>query len=399
MEHYLSNRINAMAESATIAMAQKARELKAQGTDVISLSLGEPDFKTPEHIQKAAKDAIDSGLYFAYPPVPGYPDLRSAIAEKLTKENGLEAKPENIVISNGAKHSIMNVMLCLLNPGDEVIVFSPYWVSYVEMVRLAEAEPVEVAAGLDQEFKVTAAQVEAAITDKTKAIIFSSPCNPTGAVFNEAELRAIADVVKKHPNIFVIADEIYEYINFAGSHVSIGAFPGMTERTVTVNGFAKGYAMTGWRVGYICAPKWIADACSKMQGQFTSGVCGIAQRAAVEAIKGDTEPTRQMADTYKKRRELVLGLLNDIPGIKPNNPDGAFYFFPDISYYFGKSRDGETIETAQDLAMYLLKHAHVSVVEGAAFGDPNCIRISYAASEEHLEEAMRRMKEQLAKLQ
>ena len=398
MENHLSNRINAMAESATIAMATKARELKAKGIDVISLSLGEPDFKTPDHIRHAAKDAIDEGIYFSYPPVPGYPELRKAIAEKLKRENSLDAAPENIVVSNGAKHSIMNVMLCLLNPGDEVIVFSPYWVSYVEMVRLAEAEPVIVSGGIDQEFKVSAAQVEAAITPKTKAIIFSSPCNPTGTVFNKQELGSIAEVIKKHDNIYVIADEIYEYINFTGAHVSIGAFPGMFEKTITVNGFSKGYAMTGWRVGYICAPKWIAAACNKMQGQFTSGVNSIAQRAALAGLNGDSEPTRKMAATYKRRRQLVLDGLNDIPGIKPNHPEGAFYFFPDVSYFFGKSDGTTTINSAMDLCMYLLNNAHVSTVEGAAFGDPNCIRISYAASDENLKEALKRMKEYLAKL-
>ncbi len=398
MENHLSNRINAMAESATIAMATKARELKAKGIDVISLSLGEPDFKTPDHIRHAAKNAIDEGIYFSYPPVPGYPELRKAIAEKLKRENSLDAAPENIVVSNGAKHSIMNVMLCLLNPGDEVIVFSPYWVSYVEMVRLAEAEPVIVSGGIDQEFKVSAAQVEAAITPKTKAIIFSSPCNPTGTVFNKQELGSIAEVIKKHDNIYVIADEIYEYINFTGAHVSIGAFPGMFEKTITVNGFSKGYAMTGWRVGYICAPKWIAAACNKMQGQFTSGVNSIAQRAALAGLNGDSEPTRKMAATYKRRRQLVLDGLNDIPGIKPNHPEGAFYFFPDVSYFFGKSDGTTTINSAMDLCMYLLNNAHVSTVEGAAFGDPNCIRISYAASDENLKEALKRMKEYLAKL-
>jgi aspartate aminotransferase len=398
MNNALADRINSMAESATIAMATKARELKAQGVDVISLSLGEPDFKTPVHICDAAKKAIDEGLYFAYPPVPGYPELRKAIAEKLKAENGIECAAENIVVSNGAKHSIMNVMLCMLNPGDEVVVFAPYWVSYVEMIRLAEAEPVVIGGGIDQEFKVTAEQLDKAITPRTKAIIYSSPCNPTGAVFSRREMESFAQVLNRHPHVYVIADEIYEYINFTGEHVSMATLPGMADRTITVNGFSKGHAMTGWRVGYIAGPKWLASACNKMQGQFTSGVCGIAQRAALAALKGDPEPTRQMAATYRRRRELVLNRLREIPGIVPNNPEGAFYVFPEVSAYFGKSHGDQVIRDAEDLCMYLLNVAHVSVVGGAAFGAPECLRISYAASDEHLTESLDRIKASLAKL-
>lgn len=398
MNNNLSNRINALEESATIAMAQKARELKAQGIDVISLSLGEPDFKTPTHIQKAAKDAIDSGNFFAYPPVPGYPELRKGIADKLKKENNIDCKPENIIVSNGAKHSIANIFMALINPGDEVIVYAPYWVSYVELIKLAEGTPIIIEGTIDQDFKAPIEALKKAITPKTKAIIYSSPSNPTGSVFTKAELQEIADVVLQHENIYVIADEIYEYINFEGEHVSIAALPGMFDRTIVVNGFSKGHAMTGWRVGYICSPLWIAKACDKMQGQFTSGVCSIAQRAAIEAISGDQEPTRKMVETYKRRRQLVLDGLNQIPGIKSNKPGGAFYVFPDISHFFGKSDGESTIQTAEDFAMYLLNKAHVSVVTGDAFGAPNCIRLSYAASDENLKEALVRIKNALANL-
>jgi len=394
----LSNRINALAESATIAMAQKAREFKSRGINVISLSLGEPDFKTPKHVQKAAKEAIDAGLYFSYPPVPGYPELRKGIAEKLQKENGITCSDANVLVSGGAKHSISNVFLTLLNPGDEVIIFAPYWVSYVDMVKLAEGVPVIIEGGIEQDFKASAAQLEAAITDKTKAIIYSSPCNPSGAVFNKTELEGIAEVVLRHENIMVIADEIYEYINFSGKHESIASFPGMFERTVTVNGFSKGHAMTGWRVGYICAPEWLVKAVNKLQGQTTSGICSIAQRAAIAAVEGDMEPTHEMARAYKRRRQLVLDLLADIPGVKSNKPDGAFYVFPDMSAFFGKSDGETTISDANELALYLLAKAHVSTVSGAAFGSPNCIRISYAASDENLKAALLQIKDALAQL-
>lgn len=393
----LSDRIEAIEESATLAMAAKAREFKNKGVDVVGLSLGEPDFKTPQHICEAAKKAIDDGKYFAYPPVAGYQDLREALAAKYRKENNVPYKAENIVVSNGAKQSIANSMLALLNPGDEVIVFSPYWVSYDALVRLAEGTPVMVKGGIENDFKVSAAQLEAAVTPRTKAIIFSSPCNPTGTVFSRKELEAIAKVVVKH-NILAIADEIYEHINFTGEQVSIASFPGMFERTITVNGFAKGFAMTGWRVGYIAAPKWIADGCNKVQGQVTSANCSIAQRAALAAITGDLGPTHKMVDEYRKRREIVYNLLKEIPGIKSNYPQGAFYFFPDVSYYYGKSIGSQKISNGDDFCMYMLEKAHVSLVPGGAFGEDNCVRLSYAASEKDLREALKRIKDALAVL-
>jgi aspartate aminotransferase len=394
----LSNRINAIEESATLAMAAKAREYKNRGIDVINLSLGEPDFKTPQHICEAAKKAIDDGKYFSYPPVAGYQDLREAIAAKYQKENKVPYKAENIVVSNGAKQSIANVMLALLNPGDEVIVFAPYWVSYDALVRLTEATPVIVKGTLGNDFKVTAQQVEKAITAKTKAIIFSSPCNPTGSVFTRNELEAIAAVVLKHPNLLVIADEIYEHINFVGDQTSMASLPGMFDRTITVNGFAKGFAMTGWRVGYIAAPKWIADGSNKVQGQITSANCSISQRGALAAITGDLEPTNKMVSEYHRRRDIVYNLLKEIPGIKANYPQGAFYFFPDVSYYFGKKDGNTVIKNGDDFCFFMLDKGHVSLVPGGAFGDENCVRLSYAASEKDLTEAMKRMKEALATL-
>ncbi len=394
----LSNRINAIQESATLAMAAKAREFKNKGIDVIGLSLGEPDFKTPQHICDAAKKAIDEGKYFAYPPVAGYQDLREAIAAKYQKENNVPYKAENIVVSNGAKQSIANAMLALLNPGDEVIVFSPYWVSYDALVRLTEATPVIVKGGIENDFKVTAAQLEAAVTSKTKMLIFSSPCNPTGSVFSKKELEAIAAVVLKHPNIIAIADEIYEHINFTGEQVSLASFPGMFDRTITVNGFAKGYAMTGWRVGYIAAPKWIADGCNKVQGQITSANCSIAQRAALAAITGDITPTLAFVEEYRKRRDIVYTLLKEIPGVKANYPEGAFYFFPDVSHYYGKADGANVIKDGDDFCLYMLEKAHVSLVPGGAFGDEACVRLSYAASEKDLREALKRMKDALALL-
>lgn len=398
MKNLLSNRVNALAESATMAMAQKARDFKARGINVISLSLGEPDFKTPEHIREAAKKAIDEGAWFAYPPVMGYPELRKGIADKLIRENKIVCSENNILVSAGAKHSISNVFLAMLNPGDEVIIFSPYWVSYADMVILAEGTPVFIHAGIEKDFKATAAQLEKAITNKTKAIIYSSPCNPTGAVFSKEELKAIADVVLKHEDIIVIADEIYEYINFSGEHVSMATLPGMFDRTVTVNGFSKGHAMTGWRVGYICAPEWLVKAISKLQGQTTSGINTIAQRAALAAINGDSTPAKEMAAAYRRRRELVLDLVADIPGMKCNKPGGAFYVFPDISSFFGKSDGGMTIKDSDDMALYILSAAAVSTVGGTSFGEPNCIRISYAASDEDLKKALSQMKVALAKL-
>jgi len=394
----LSHRINAIEESATLAMAAKAREFKSRGIDVISLSLGEPDFKTPLHICDAAKKAIDEGKYFAYPPVAGYQDLREAIAAKYQKENKVAYKAENIVVSNGAKQSIANVMLALLNPGDEVIVFAPFWVSYDALVRLAEATPVLVKGTIENDFKVTAQQVEKAITAKTKAIIFSSPCNPTGSVFSKKELEAIAAVVLKHPNLLMIADEIYEHINFTGDQTSIASLPGMFDRTITVNGFAKGFAMTGWRVGYIAAPKWVADGSNKVQGQITSANCSISQRGALAAIAGDMAPTKMMVEEYRKRREIVYQLLKEIPGVKANYPQGAFYFFPDVSSCYGKSDGERMIKNGDDFCLWMLEKGHVSLVPGGAFGDDHCVRLSYAASEKDLREALRRMKETLATL-
>ncbi|NHE57131.1 pyridoxal phosphate-dependent aminotransferase [Cyclobacterium plantarum] len=399
MNSILSDRINNMEESATLAMAKTARELKSQGIDIIGLSLGEPDFKTPKHIQEAAKAAIDEGKYFSYPPVAGYQDLREAIAKKLREQNKItQAKAENIVVSTGAKHSIANVFMCLINEGDEVVIFSPYWVSYSEIIKLAGGVPVLIEGNLENNFKATAAQLKAAITDKTKAVIYSSPCNPSGSVFSKQELEAIAEVVKSKEDLIVIADEIYELINFTGQHASIASFPGMFERTITVNGFSKGYAMTGWRVGYICAPLPIAKACEKIQGQFTSGGTGIAQRAALAGLTGDQKPSEEMAAAYLKRRDLVLQLLREIPGIKTHVPEGAFYFFPDVSAFFGKSAGDFKIQTADDFCLYLLNEAHVSLVTGAAFGAPDSVRLSYAASEDELKEALKRVKTALEKV-
>ncbi len=393
----ISERLEAMEESATIAMAQKARELKSKGVDVISLSLGEPDFKTPDHIQKAAKDAIDSGKYFGYPPVPGYPDLREAIAKKFTEENSIPSQAANVVVSTGAKQSLANIFMSIINPGDEVIVLSPYWVSYADLIQVAEGKPVLVKGSIENDFKATAAQVAAAITPKTKALIYSSPCNPTGSVFTMDELKAIAEVLQGN-DIVVIADEIYEHINFTGKHVSMGSFPEMKDRVITVNGVAKGFAMTGWRIGYISAPLTIAKACSKIQGQFTSGANSIAQRATLAALTTDLAPTRKMASEYLKRRALVHDLLVEIPGFKVNMPTGAFYFFPEVSSYYGTSVGDYKINNASDLCMYLLNEAHVSLVTGEAFGSPECIRLSYAASESDLKEAISRIKSALEKL-
>lgn len=387
-----------MAESATLAMAAKAREFKEKGVDVISLSLGEPDFKTPKHIQEGAKNAIDEQKYFAYPPVAGYADLREAISQKFKNENNLNYSANQIVVSNGAKQSIVNVMLSLVNPGDEVIIFSPYWVSYTAAVELAEGTSVLIKGSLEDNFKATAKQLEKAITSKTKLIIFSSPCNPTGSVFTKDELEKIAAVIKNQEGVYVVSDEIYEHINFTGAHASIGAMEGMEDRTITVNGVAKGFAMTGWRVGYIGAPLWIAKACAKIQGQVTSANCSIAQRATLTALTSNLDATKEMAKEYYNRRKLVHGLLNDIEGIKTNMPDGAFYFFPDVSSYFGKSYDGSIIENASELCMYLLEVANVSLVTGEAFGNPDCVRLSYAASEDDLVLALSRIKKALSEL-
>jgi aspartate aminotransferase len=393
----LSKRLEAMEESATIAMSQKSRELKAQGNDVISLSLGEPDFYTPQFIKDAAVKAMDEN-YTMYTPVPGYDDLRDSICKKFKRDNGLIYTKDQIVVSTGAKQSIANVVLSIINPGDEVIVPAPYWVSYIEIVKVAEGVPVIVHAGIEHNFKITANQLREAITDKTKMVIFSTPCNPTGSVYSKEELHALAQVIKDYPQLEVLSDEIYEHINFVGKHESLAQFPEVYNQVVTINGVSKAWAMTGWRLGYIGAPKEIASACSKVQGQFTSGTSSITQRATIAALEADPEVLSEMIDAFKKRRDLVLNHLNNMAGVKTNIPDGAFYVFPDISAFFGKSYNGFVIHTAADLCLYLLSEALIALVTGEAFGDPNCIRISYAASEETLTKAMSRMKEALEKL-
>lgn len=397
----ISDRLNALSESATIAMSQKARELASKGVNVINLSLGEPDFSTPEYINAAAKKAIDDG-YFSYPPVPGYPELRKAIAEKLNRDNGIDCGPDNIVVSTGAKQSLANVILSLVNPGDEVVIFTPYWVTYIEQVIMAGGKPVEIKGSIENDFKVTAQQLEEAITPKTKAVMYSSPCNPTGTSFTQEELEEIAKVIERHPNVIVIADEIYEYINFSeNARFSIGSIDAVKDQIVTVNGFSKGFAMTGWRLGYISAPLWLAKACNKVQGQITSGACSIAQRAAITALEDYDNlkaSTGKMLEAYLRRRDLIHGLLKDVPGLKVNYPQGAFYIFPDVSSYFGKSTGETTINNASDLALHILNTAHVSTVTGEAFGAPDCIRISYAASDDQIKEAVARISECLAKL-
>ena len=394
----LAQRIQALEESSTLGMTKKARELAAQGHKVISLSVGEPDFKTPAHICEAAKKAIDDGFH-GYSPVAGYPDLRLAIANKLKRDNNLEWGSENIVVSTGAKHSLANAIAALINPGDEVIIFSPYWVSYSEMVKLAEGTSVIVQGAFDNNFKVTPEQFEAAITPKTKMVMFASPNNPTGSVYTESELRDIANVVARHENIFVLADEIYEYINFTqGGHFSIGSIPEIKDRVITVNGVAKGHAMTGWRIGFIAAAKWIADGVEKLQGQVTSGTNSIAQKAAVAAFNGSLDHAYEMKAAYDRRRKLVVGKLREIPGFKVNMPDGAFYAFPDISYYFGKSDGTTTINDSDDFCTWLLMDAFVATVAGSGFGAPDCMRISTAAADEQLEEACERIKVAVAKL-
>ena len=393
----VADRINALEESATLGMSKKSRELAALGHKVINLSVGEPDFKTPKHICDAAKAAIDAGFHH-YTPVAGIPELRKVIADKLKRENNIDWKPENIVVSTGAKHSLANVIACLVNPGDEVAILSPYWVSYSEMVKLAEGKSVIVEGKFENDFKVKPEQLEAAITDRTKIVMYASPNNPTGSIYSEAELRALAAVIEKHENVFVLADEIYEYINFTDEgHFSMGSIPSMKDRVITVNGFAKGFAMTGWRLGYIAAAKWIAEAVEKLQGQVTSGTNSIAQRAAVVAWE-DTSAAEMMKMAYLRRRNLVVGLLREIPGFKVNMPDGAFYAFPDVSYYFGKSDGKVTIKDADHLCMWLLETAYVALVGGGSFGAPNCLRLSTAASDEALTEAVARVKSALATL-
>jgi aspartate aminotransferase len=393
----LSDRLQAMEESATIAMSQKSRELKAEGLDVISLSLGEPDFNTPEFIKDAAIQGMKDN-YTKYTPVPGYEDLRQAISNKFKRDNNLDYPINQIVVSTGAKQSIANVVLSMVNNGDEVIIPAPYWVSYIEIVKVSEGIPVAISAGIENDFKITGAQLESAITKKTKMVIFSTPCNPTGSVYSKEELRDLADVLVRYPHIVVIADEIYEHINFGTKHESLAQFADIKEQVVTINGVSKAWAMTGWRLGYIGASKEIAAACSKIQGQFTSGTSSITQRAAIAAMNADPIVLVDMIAAFKSRRTLVLDALNQIEGVITNVPGGAFYVFPDVSYFYGKSYNGRTVNNGSDLALYILDEALVALVTGEAFGDPNCIRISYAASEETLIEAMKRVKDALEKL-
>ena len=394
MNHLLSDRINKLSTSQTLAMAALARELKAQGKDIISLSLGEPDFNTPDFVKAAAKKAIDEN-YSTYSPVEGYLELKEAICRKFKRDNNLDYKPNNIVVSTGAKQSLYNIAQVMLNDGDEVILPAPYWVSYFEIIKMAGGIPIEVPTSVESDFKITPDQLEKAITPKTKMIWYSSPCNPSGSVYNRDELTALAKIIEKHPNIFIVSDEIYEHINFSGTFCSIASIPGMFERTITVNGVAKAFAMTGWRIGYIGAPEFIAKACTKMQGQVTSGANSIAQRATITAVDADPSVLDDMVAAFKSRRDLVVGLIKEIPGFKLNVPEGAFYVFPDVSYYFGKTLRGQLIKNADDFSMYLLAEANVATVTGDAFGNPNCIRFSYATSEALLAEAMKRIKEAL----
>jgi aspartate aminotransferase len=395
---YLSDRVKALSVSQTLAMDQKSRELKAKGIDIISLSLGEPDFNTPDYVKEAAKKAIDDN-YSKYPPVPGYTDLREAISKKFKEENGINYSPDQIIVSAGGKHSLINVILSIVNPGDEVIILAPYWVSYYDQIILAEGKPVIIKARLENDFKINPEQLEAAITSKTRLIIFNSPSNPTGMVYNRKEMEKIARVVEKHEGIFLISDEIYEHIIFTGEHVSMASFDFIYDRVITVNGVSKGYAMTGWRIGYIGAPLWIAKACNKLQGQFTSGVCSIAQRAALAAIQGKGDFRQVMKAAFLRRRDLICRLLKEVEGVKIIIPLGAFYIMPDVSFYFGKSYGESKITNSDDLALYLLDKAQVATVGGDAFGAPECIRISYATSDELLIEAVRRIKGALERLQ
>jgi len=394
---HLSDRLMAMEESATIAMSRISRELKASGKDIISLSLGEPDFYTPEFIKDAAKEALDQN-YTMYTPVAGYDDLRESISLKFKRDNGLDYAKDQIVVSTGAKQSIANAVLSCVNPGDEVIIPAPYWVSYIEIVKIAEGVPVIVEAGIENDFKMSADQFRKAITSKTKMMIFSSPCNPTGSLYSKEELRELANVLHQNPSIVVISDEIYEHINFIGKHESLAQFPEIFDQVITVNGVSKAWAMTGWRLGYIGASKLIAEACNKVQGQFTSATCSISQRAAIAAMHADPSVLDEMKKAFKNRRDLVLNKLAQMKGVRANKPEGAFYIFPDISSFFGKSFDGKTIHTAQDLCLYLLSEAMVALVSGESFGAPNCLRISYATSEEILEKAMDRIAIALEKL-
>lgn len=393
----LSERLNRLSPSATLAMSQKSGEMKAQGIDVINMSVGEPDFNTPGHIKEAAKKAVDEN-YSRYSPVPGYADLRKAIVAKLKNENGLEYTVNEILVSNGAKQSVCNTVMALVNDGEEVIIPAPYWVSYPQMVKLAGGVPVIIEAGFEQNFKITPEQLEAAITPKTRMLILCSPSNPTGSVYSETELKGLAEVIKRHDDVFVLADEIYEHINYTGRHCSIASIEGMKERSVIVNGVSKAYAMTGWRIGYIAAPEWIVKGCNKLQGQYTSGPCSVSQKAAEAAYTSSQECVAEMRDAFKRRRDLIVSLAKDIPGLEVNEPEGAFYLFPKCSSYFGKSHDGRTINTSTDLALFILEDGHVATVAGDAFGDPCCFRMSYATSDDNIREAMARIKKSLAKL-
>ena len=394
---YVSSRIAKMSPSATMAMNQATRDLKSRGVDVINLSVGEPDFFTPDHIKASGKEAIDSNWSF-YPPAPGFPELREAVALKFKRENNLDYTPEQIVVSAGAKNSLANAILCLVDAGDEVIVPSPYWVTYVELVKLAGGVNVVIPGEFENEFKVTAAQIEAAITPKTKALLLCSPSNPTGSVYSRDELEAIAKVVEKHPRVHVITDEIYEHINFVGKHESIGQFDAIKEQVVIINGVSKAYAMTGWRIGYMAAPLWLAKACTKLQGQLLTGPTTIAQRAAITALVDNQECVSEMLVAFKRRKDLIMKLVNEIPGLQTVEPEGAFYIFPKVDSYFGKSFNGQTIENSNDLCLFLLNEGHIGTVPGEAFGEETCIRISYATSDEKIVEAMSRMKNALAKL-
>ena len=393
----LSDRLNRLAPSATLAMSQKSSEMKAQGIDVINMSVGEPDFNTPEHIKDAAKKAIDEN-FSRYSPVPGYMDLREAISSKLKRENGLDYGVNEILVSNGAKQSVCSTIMALVNDGDEVIIPAPYWVSYPQMAKLAGGEPVIVEAGFEQDFKMTPEQLEAAITPKTKLLILCSPSNPTGSVYNEEELRGLADVIKRHEDLYVLADEIYEHINYIGKHHSIAQIEGMKERTIVVNGVSKAYAMTGWRIGYIAAPEWIVKGCNKLQGQYTSGPCSVSQKAAVEAYMASQDCVEEMRKAFERRRDLIVSLAKDIPGLEVNVPQGAFYLFPKCSSFFGKTDGTHVINNSTDFALYLLEVGHVATVAGDAFGDPECFRMSYATSDDNIREAMSRIKSAVARL-
>lgn len=393
----LSNRLNRLAPSQTLAMSQKSGEMKAQGIDVINMSVGEPDFNTPDHIKEAAKKAVDEN-FSRYSPVPGYMDLRKAIVAKLKNENNLDYTTSEILVSSGAKQSVCNTVMALVNDGEEVIIPAPYWVSYPQMVKLAGGTPVIVNAGFEQNFKMTPEQLEAAITPKTRMLILCSPSNPTGSVYTKDELEALAEVIKRHDNLFVLADEIYEHINYVGKHESVAQFPGMKERTIIVNGVSKAYAMTGWRIGFIAAPEWIVKGCNKLQGQYTSGPCSVSQKAAEAAYTTSQECVETMRKAFERRRDLIVKLAKEIPGLEVNCPQGAFYLFPKCSGFYGKSYEGKTINNSTDLAMFLLEEGHVATVGGDAFGDPECFRMSYAISDDNIREAMRRIKETLAKL-